>query len=114
MKSKKNKRIALVTGVSRLKGIGKAICIELAQSGIDIFFTYWLNYDRSMPWSVEDNEPERIQQEIESYRVSCAKGRIGRPMDAAKLISFLTTEEASWITGQIINSEGGFIRERYQ
>ena len=32
-----NKRIAIVTGVSRLKGIGKAICIELARQGIDIF-----------------------------------------------------------------------------
>jgi len=34
------KRIAIITGVSRLKGIGKAICTELASHGIDIFFTY--------------------------------------------------------------------------
>ncbi|SIR10627.1 hypothetical protein SAMN05920897_1423 [Alkalispirochaeta americana] len=31
-------RIAIVTGVTRLKGIGKAICIELAKKGIDVFF----------------------------------------------------------------------------
>jgi 3-oxoacyl-[acyl-carrier protein] reductase len=37
-------------------------------------------------------------------------GRIGVPEDAARLIAFLTREEASWITGQILNSEGGFIR----
>ncbi|SDM59022.1 3-oxoacyl-[acyl-carrier protein] reductase [Psychrobacillus sp. OK028] len=37
-------------------------------------------------------------------------GRIGLPEDAARLVSFLASEEAQWITGQIINSEGGFLR----
>ncbi len=40
-------------------------------------------------------------------------GRFGLPDDAAKLVSFLTSEQAAWITGQIIHSEGGFIREKY-
>ncbi len=66
-----NNRIALVTGVSRLKGIGKAICTELAKQGIDIFFTYWRPYDKSMLWGVEDNEPELIQREISGLGVRC-------------------------------------------
>lgn len=37
-------------------------------------------------------------------------GRIGLPEDAANLVAFLASEEAGWITGQIINSEGGFLR----
>nr|WP_263325219.1 SDR family oxidoreductase [Neobacillus sp. Marseille-Q6967] len=37
-------------------------------------------------------------------------GRIGLPEDAARLVAFLASEEAQWITGQIINSEGGFLR----
>lgn len=37
-------------------------------------------------------------------------GRIGVPADAARLIAFLASEEAAWITGQIFNSEGGFLR----
>lgn len=37
-------------------------------------------------------------------------GRIGQPEDAAKLIGFLVSEDAEWITGQVINSEGGFLR----
>lgn len=67
-----NKRIALVTGVSRLKGIGKAICIELAKQGIDIFFTYWKPYDKSMLWGVDDIEPELIRKEILGLGVRCS------------------------------------------
>ena len=35
-------------------------------------------------------------------------GRIGQPEDAARLIAFLASEDAGWITGQIIHSTGGF------
>ncbi|WP_042144528.1 SDR family oxidoreductase [Paucisalibacillus sp. EB02] len=37
-------------------------------------------------------------------------GRIGLPEDAARIIAFLVSDEARWITGQILHSEGGFIR----
>jgi 3-oxoacyl-[acyl-carrier protein] reductase len=37
-------------------------------------------------------------------------GRIGRPEDAATLIAWLCSEEAGWVTGQVIHSEGGFLR----
>jgi 3-oxoacyl-[acyl-carrier protein] reductase len=35
-------------------------------------------------------------------------GRLGQPEDAARLIAFLASEDAQWITGQIIHSTGGF------
>ena len=37
-------------------------------------------------------------------------GRVGEPEDAARLIAFLAGDEAAWITGQVIHSEGGFLR----
>jgi 3-oxoacyl-[acyl-carrier protein] reductase len=37
-------------------------------------------------------------------------GRVGEPEDAARLVAFLASDEAAWITGQIIHSEGGFLR----
>jgi 3-oxoacyl-[acyl-carrier protein] reductase len=37
-------------------------------------------------------------------------GRWGTPDDAARLVAWLCTDEAAWITGQVINSEGGFRR----
>jgi len=37
-------------------------------------------------------------------------GRWGRPDDAARLVAWLCCDDAGWITGQTINSEGGFRR----
>ncbi|SCG37030.1 SDR family oxidoreductase [Micromonospora halophytica] len=39
-------------------------------------------------------------------------GRWGTPEDAARLVRFLCSPEAGWITGQVIDSEGGFHRYR--
>src|SRR5262249_26285106 len=39
-------------------------------------------------------------------------GRWGKPNDAARLIAWLCSDEARWITGQTINAEGGFRRSR--
>jgi 3-oxoacyl-[acyl-carrier protein] reductase len=38
------------------------------------------------------------------------RGRIGQPEDAARLVAFLASDAAAWITGQVIHSEGGFLR----
>ncbi|MFJ1970301.1 SDR family oxidoreductase [Streptomyces sp. NPDC087903] len=37
-------------------------------------------------------------------------GRWGLPDDPARLIAWLATDEAAWVTGQVIDSEGGFRR----
>lgn len=37
-------------------------------------------------------------------------GRWGTPIDTANLVSFLLSEEGNWMTGQTLNSEGGFRR----
>jgi len=41
------------------------------------------------------------------WRVESPMGRVGIPDDAARLIAFLTSPEAGWITGQVIHSRGG-------
>ena len=69
-----DRKIAIVTGVSRLKGIGRAICNELAKKGIDIFFTYWQEYDIQKPWNVESSiDPQLIEDEITKLGVRCNK-----------------------------------------
>lgn len=66
-------KIAIITGVSRLRGIGAAICKELADAGYHIFFTYWTEYDKEMPWSIEEDEPLKLKEELlkKGVKVSC-------------------------------------------
>jgi 3-oxoacyl-[acyl-carrier protein] reductase len=37
-------------------------------------------------------------------------GRWGEPDDAARLVAWLCSEDGRWVTGQVIDSEGGFRR----
>jgi 3-oxoacyl-[acyl-carrier protein] reductase len=37
-------------------------------------------------------------------------GRWGRPADVARLVRWLVSDESRWITGQVIDAEGGFRR----
>jgi 3-oxoacyl-[acyl-carrier protein] reductase len=46
----------------------------------------------------------------EAVRRHFPQQRWGLPDDPARLIAWLVTDEAAWITGQVINSEGGFRR----
>lgn len=80
--------MALVTGVSRHHGIGKAICIELAKKQYNIFFTYLKAYDITMPWQIGECEPEEIQQEILSLNVKCEKLEIDLNSSDAPSIVF--------------------------
>jgi len=47
---------------------------------------------------------------LEAVRRHFPQGRWGIPDDPARLIAWLVTDDAAWITGQVINSEGGFRR----
>ncbi len=38
-------------------------------------------------------------------------GRWGEPDDAARLVAWLCSDDARWVTGQVIDSEGGFRRQ---
>jgi len=46
----------------------------------------------------------------EAVRRRFPQGRWGTPDDPARLVAWLVTDEAAWITGQVINTEGGFRR----
>jgi 3-oxoacyl-[acyl-carrier protein] reductase len=36
-------------------------------------------------------------------------GRLGDPTDVADVVSFLASEEARYVTGQVINVDGGMV-----
>ena len=66
-----SRRLAIVTGASRRRGIGAAVCRALAQTGVDIFFTHWSPYDSRMPWGAEEDEPALLQKQLQAQGVRC-------------------------------------------
>jgi 3-oxoacyl-[acyl-carrier protein] reductase len=51
-------------------------------------------------WMTQENQRELFPR----YSL----GRLGQPEDAARLVAFLASSEADWITGQTVRSRGGF------
>ncbi|MFJ4821116.1 SDR family oxidoreductase [Streptomyces sp. NPDC088801] len=47
-------------------------------------------------------------EDYEAVAARFPSGRWGMPDDPARLIAWLATDEAGWITGEVISSEGGF------
>ena len=62
-------RVALVTGVGRRRGIGSAVCRALASRGAEVVLSYWKAYDREMPWTSEEDEPEALVGELRATGV---------------------------------------------
>lgn len=62
-------RVAIVTGASRSKGIGTAICHELAEAGADIFFTHFSPYDQSSGNGYEVHWPDQLTKELQAKGV---------------------------------------------
>jgi 3-oxoacyl-[acyl-carrier protein] reductase len=49
-------------------------------------------------------------EEHDAIRSRFPGGRWGAPEDAARAVEWLTSDDGAWITGQVLDSEGGFRR----
>jgi 3-oxoacyl-[acyl-carrier protein] reductase len=47
----------------------------------------------------------------ERLRLAFPGGRWGRPEDIAAIVAWLVSEDSAWMTGQVIDAEGGFRRQ---
>lgn len=97
-------RIAIVTGASRINGIGKAICVELAKRGCDVFFTYWSKYDQQMPWGIAHNEPSIIEQELKQFGIRCEKLELDLTKEHAIELLFNKVEQTLGKPSILINN----------
>jgi NAD(P)-dependent dehydrogenase (short-subunit alcohol dehydrogenase family) len=53
--------------------------------------------------------PEKAERRVKPVLTMYPAGRIGEPNDAAAMITFLLSDQASWVTGQVISVNGGFV-----
>jgi NAD(P)-dependent dehydrogenase (short-subunit alcohol dehydrogenase family) len=60
-------------------------------------------------WAVNTRSSILLAQSFAAQHNGRPGGRI-TPDDPARLIAWLATDEAAWITGQVIHTEGGFRR----
>lgn len=81
-------RVALVTGVSRRRGIGFAVCRELAARGAEIFFTGWRAYDGETPWGAESDDPAALLVELRGFGIRAAslEADLSLPETPARLL----------------------------
>ena len=94
--------IAYAAAKAAIAGLTPTISEELIDAGITV--------NTVNPGPVDTGYVTEADREATAAMFP--QGRWGEPDDAARLITWLLTDEARWITGQVINSEGGFARWR--
>ncbi|GLW91737.1 SDR family oxidoreductase [Actinokineospora globicatena] len=92
--------IAYAASKAALSGITRTLADALAGRGITV--------NAVNPGPVDTGWASA--ELLERVRPAFPAGRWGRPDDAARLIGWLVSGDAEWVTGQVINSEGGFRR----
>ena len=87
---------------SALIGLSKSLAMELAPSGIRV--------NCIAPGVIDTDMLDALPGEVmDSLAEETPMGRIGKPEDIAGAVSFLASESASFVTGQVICADGGFI-----
>jgi 3-oxoacyl-[acyl-carrier protein] reductase len=92
------REIPYATSKAALSGITLTLSAAVAPRGITV--------NTVNPGPTETGwAPDDIRAEVTA---AMPRGRWGTPDDAARLIAWLASEESDWVTGQVIDSDGGF------
>ncbi len=94
--------VAYSTAKAALIGMTKALAREVGPSGIRVNCVAPGVIDTAMNAVVEADVLDGLAEET-------PLGRIGTAREAAQAIVYLASEEASFITGQVLTVDGGFI-----
>ena len=83
-------------------GMTKTAAKELAARGVTV--------NAVAPGFIETDMTEALKDSVREQAVSkIPAGKMGKPEDVAKLTGFLSSDEAGYITGQVIHVDGGMV-----
>ena len=81
-------------------GMTKSLAKELGSRGITV--------NAVAPGFIETDMTKVLSDDLKAEMVkNIALGRAGQPEDVAKVVAFLASDEASYVTGQVIECSGG-------
>ncbi|MBO4229871.1 MAG: 3-oxoacyl-ACP reductase FabG [Clostridia bacterium] len=87
---------------SAVNGFTKALAKELAPSGVTV--------NAVAPGVIRTEMLSCYsEKDLEALRTETPAGRLGTPEDVADAVRYLVSEEASFVTGQILGVDGGFL-----
>lgn len=119
MKQRRYGRIVNISSVQALVGWTEGATYNAAKGAIIAMSKGWAK--ELAPWTISVNvvapghtETEMVvKKDPPEVRAERAKtiplGRYGQPEDMAHAIGFLASDEASFITGQVLSPNGGFV-----
>jgi 3-oxoacyl-[acyl-carrier protein] reductase len=91
-----------VASKAGIDGITKTLSKELGSRGI--------NVNSIAPGYIETSMTNSLSEKIKNELFNkISLNRFGKPQEVASLVNFLISEEASYITGQIISLDGGML-----
>ena len=89
-----------VASKSAIEGFSRSLASEVASRNVTV--------NCISPGFINTNILDSIDQDkLESMAKNIPCGKIGEPKDVANAVFFLTSEESSYITGQVIHVNGG-------
>lgn len=94
-----------------LMAVARALAVEVGHAGIRVNTVSPGTIDTPMlQRSLEGMNPEQVANLMTAIEAANALGRVGRAEEIASVVAFLCSDAASYITGEDIVVDGGYLR----